>query len=79
MSKEDILKIRTDIGLCADTLMAIFLYFCINTKLGIVYFFLSLILLMVQFFEIKIEFKITEPSSENILNRFSSFSRFRKI
>lgn len=43
MSKEDILKIRTDIGLCADTLMAIFLYFCINTKLGIVYFFLSLI------------------------------------
>lgn len=43
MSKQDILKIETDIGLCTDTLMAIFLYFCVNTKIGIIYFFLSLI------------------------------------
>ena len=43
MNKKDILQIKFDLGLCTDTLMAIFFYFCINNELGIVYFVFSLI------------------------------------
>lgn len=43
MNKKDTLQIKFDLGLCTDTLMSMFFYFCINHKLGIIYFVLSLI------------------------------------
>ena len=44
MDKKDILKLKVDLGLCVDTLMSIFIYFCISNKWGIIYFVLSLII-----------------------------------
>lgn len=43
MSAKDLLQIKVDLGLCVDILMAMFIYFCISNKLGIIYFISSLI------------------------------------
>lgn len=48
MNKKDILQIKYDLGLCADTLMSMFMY-SINETLGVIYFVLSIVIETVSF------------------------------
>lgn len=59
MNKKDILQIKFDLGLCTDTLMAMFFYFCINNELGIVYFVFSLVIEIILY-----NYKFKEESED---------------
>ena len=43
MNKKDINQIKLDLGLCADSLISIFLGIFIHKLIGIIYFLISLI------------------------------------
>ena len=49
MKEKDIEQIKFDLGLCADTLMSIFLVLFISEVLGIIYFFASLIIEIITY------------------------------
>ena len=43
MNKKDILQIKSFLGVCADTLISLFIHFCIDNKVAIAYFVITVI------------------------------------